>query len=205
MLNESKIIIISAPSGAGKSTLLSMMKQNDADIGYPISHTTRQKRVNEENGKNYHFICESEFQQLKESGYFVESALIYGYHYGTSYESINKLLMLKSYVLLEIDWQGARLIRERFENSTSIFIMPPNFLTLKERLLSRNLDSQASINKRLSEAKEDMEKWVEYDYAVVNDDLNACYDGLMQIIFNQDSSFLISNPIVINKMNNAIS
>jgi guanylate kinase len=182
-----------------------MIRKSYADIGFPISHTTRSKRETEENGKNYHFICETEFQQLKESSYFVESAFIYGFHYGTSYDSINKLLLLKGHILLEIDWQGARLIRERFKNTASIFIMPPNFITLKERLSSRNLDSQASISKRLSEAKEDMAKWVEYDYAVVNDDLKACYDNLIQIIFNQDPSFLVSDPMVMSKMNNAIS
>jgi len=205
MLNKSELFIISAPSGAGKSTLLSMLKENHSDIGFPISHTTRTKRANEVNGKSYYFVSEDKFKVLESSNYFLESAKVFEHYYGTSYDSIRDLQGSSKIILLEIDWQGARLIKKQFHYVTSIFIMPPSFNKLEQRLINRNLDSEKMTQKRLSEAKKDMNRWVEYDYAVLNDDLEICYQQLVSILLKKNSRFHTSNVDVVDEMNNAIS
>lgn len=179
------LFIIAAPSGAGKTSLVDALVSSVDNITVSISHTTRPPRASEEHGRNYHFIDQETFVRLREQGDFLESAEVFGNCYGTSKQSVQTELAAGRDVILEIDWQGAAIVREKMPASVGIFILPPAKLVLEQRLRKRAQDDEAVIARRMQEAKSEMSHYHEFDYLVVNDDFEIALQQLQHIIFSQ--------------------
>lgn len=179
---KGNIFIISAASGTGKTTLVSRLLSRNKDIRVSVSHTTRQPREGEINGTHYHFVNVAQFEDLIGQAAFLEYANVFGNYYGTSHESVEQLQNQGYDVILEIDVQGAEQIRQALPDSISIFILPPSFQDLNNRLCGRNTDSKEVIKKRLSEARNEIKKSLLFDYLVVNDDLDTAENNLLHII-----------------------
>ena len=184
MQNHKKgnIYIISAASGTGKTTLVSRLLKNHDDIRVSISHTTRQPREGEAHGMHYHFVPKEEFESLIEQRAFLEHANVFGNYYGTSIAGVNSLSEAGYDVILEIDVQGAAQVRKSLPEASSIFILPPSFEVLAQRLIGRGTDSEEVIQTRLSKARHEIEQSVLFDYVVVNDDLDRAEADLFHII-----------------------
>lgn len=169
MLNENFILIVSGPSGAGKTTVVNLFLQDNADFTLSVSHTTRSRRANEIEGKNYYFVSKEEFLNMIERDEFVEWAEVYGNYYGTSKKEIERILNEKKNILLEIDVQGALSVKKSFpDESVLVFILPESFSDLKNRLISRNTEMKEDLEKRLKTAKKEIEQINFYDYVIIN-------------------------------------
>ena len=179
------LFIISAPSGAGKTSLVSELLVRMDNIKASISHTTRDRRPGEEDGINYHFVSQQEFISMLEQNAFLEHAEVFGNFYGTSEQWVRNTLAAGDDVILEIDWQGAAQVRQLFDDSTSIFILPPSKQALRQRLDSRGQDDSAVIEKRIAAATEEMSHYIEADYVVINDDFEVALNQLMAIVSAQ--------------------
>lgn len=179
------VFIISAASGTGKTTLVSRLVKNHADIRVSVSHTTRAPRENEQHGKHYYFVSQEKFMDLVGQGAFLEHAEVFGNYYGTSVMGVEDLTRQGFDVILEIDVQGAAQIREALPHAIGIFILPPSLVILEERLRKRETDSAEVIERRLAEAKGEIEQASAFDYVVVNDDLIATEMNLLHIIRSQ--------------------
>lgn len=183
------LYVISAASGAGKTSLVSALLQQVADLELSVSHTTRAPREGEVDGVNYHFVDKENFAAMVEAGEFIESATVFGNMYGTSRQHIQEQLLKGKDVILEIDWQGARQIRQLMSDCRSIYIVPPSITVLRERLTSRGQDDEVVINQRMREAVNEMSHYVEFEYLVVNDDFTEARDNLAAIIMGQRMLF----------------
>ncbi|MCY9872507.1 guanylate kinase [Vibrio barjaei] len=174
-MGKGTLYIVSAPSGAGKSSLISAMLEKNPTYAMKVSvsHTTRGIRPGEEDGVHYHFVEKTDFESLIEQGAFLEYAEVFGNYYGTSRLWIEETLEKGIDVFLDIDWQGARQIREQMPEAKSVFILPPSNSELERRLNVRGQDSDEVIAKRMSEAKSEMSHYNEYDYVIVNDDFDG--------------------------------
>jgi len=180
--NNARLFVIAAPSGAGKTTLVKALVDIDPDLKFSISYTTRKPRATEENGRDYFFVDEREFERLRDGGELLESALVFDNHYGTSRSQVEQHLAHGDNVLLEIDWQGARQVRESMPEAISIFILPPSASELERRLRDRKTDSDEVIARRLRDSLSDMSHWDEFDYVIVNDDLPRAVAELQGIL-----------------------
>lgn len=176
-----QLYIVSAPSGAGKSSLLNALRERFPTVAVSVSHTTRLPRPGEQDGVHYHFTNAETFRQQVAEGNFLEYAQVFDNYYGTSRLSVNALLESGKDVILEIDWQGARQVRERAENVISIFILPPSVDALQERLHGRGQDSEETIRRRMRDAQNEMSHYPEYDYVVINDTFEVALDDLAAI------------------------
>jgi len=179
-----RLIVISAPSGAGKTSLVKALLEADDGARFSISFTTRTPRHGEVDGRDYHFVSEARFEEMVVAGEFIEHARVFDNLYGTGRSQVEALTDQGYDVLLEIDWQGARQIRQTMPECLSIFILPPSTAELERRLRGRSTDSEAIIQRRLKDARDDMSHWGEFDYAVVNEtfelalrDLRSVLDG----------------------------
>jgi len=179
---KGKLIIVSAPSGAGKTSLVAALVTDDDSLCVSVSHTTRPKRPKEEDGINYHFTDEQTFLNMLQDGDFLESAEVYGHHYGTSQKWVNEQLEKGQDVVLEIDWQGAAQVRNLYPESCYIFILPPSLETLTERLRHRAQDDEAIIAKRMEEARTVLQHVCEADYMVVNDEFDTALADIRAIL-----------------------
>lgn len=169
MLNENFILIVSGPSGAGKTTVVNLFLQNNTDFTLSVSHTTRSKRVNEIEGRDYYFVSKEDFKNMVERDEFVEWAEVYGNYYGTSKKEIERILNNNKNILLEIDVQGALSVKRSFpEASVLVFVLPESFSDLKNRLISRNTEQKEDLEKRLETAKKEIEQINFYDYVIIN-------------------------------------
>ncbi len=175
------LFIVSAPSGAGKSSLIKAWLERDAAIRLSISYTTRAPRPGEVDGVHYHFVGREEFQERLERGEFLESAEVYGNHYGTSQPWIEAERAGGSDILLEIDWQGAAQVRRLVPDAISIFILPPSIEALHRRLQGRGSDSVEVIARRMATAREDIAQCLAFDYLVVNDLFEDALEDLVAI------------------------
>ena len=177
------MFIFSSPSGAGKTTLVKKISKNK-NFSVSISHTTRQPRPNEKNGKDYYFTSKGKFKKLIKKGEFLEHAKVFDNYYGSSkYLVIEKLKKGKN-IIFDIDWQGTRQIKNKKLNYRliTIFILPPSKNELLKRLIKREKKNMKTVKKRMKEFKKDLLRWKEYDQVVINDDLELCYRKIMQII-----------------------
>ena len=179
---EGELFIVSAPSGAGKTSLVDALIRENDSLSVSVSHTTRSKRPKEQDGINYHFIEKARFQSMLEAGDFLESAEVYGHHYGTSKKWVTEQLEEGLTVILEIDWQGAAQIRAQFPQSCYIFIVPPSLEALTDRLRKRAQDNDAIIARRMEEARAVMQRVTDADFLVVNDDFTTALDEMRAII-----------------------
>jgi len=180
-LSKGTLYIVSAPSGAGKTSLIKALVDNQDTIFVSVSHTTRAMREGEINGKDYHFVELSAFLSMVDSSAFLEHAKVFDNHYGTSQQHVEQQLLQGHDVILEIDWQGARQVRKQFQDSLSIFIIPPSTAALKQRLKGRGQDSDEVINRRMQDAVNEMSHYAEFDYIIVNDEFDIALQELDSI------------------------
>ncbi len=176
------LYVISAASGAGKTSLVSSLLKQLPDLEVSVSHTTRPMREGEVNGVNYHFVDKTAFDEMVVAGDFFEYANVFGNMYGTSRQHIQEQLLKGKDVILEIDWQGTRQIRQLVSNCKTIHVLPPSTRALRERLQSRGQDADDVIEQRMREAVNEMSHYAEYDYLVINDDFDTARDNLAAII-----------------------
>lgn len=180
--------IISAPSGAGKTTLCRMAAQHFPEIKNSISYTTRKERPGEVNGKDYWFVTDEAFDRMVENGEFLEHAGVYGRRYGTSKKDLEALLDEGWSVILEIDVQGAEKVRKALKGGVYIFILPPSLKACEDRLKARGKDSPEDIKKRLKIAEEEIRKAPQYDYLIVNDELDRAFEELKAVMLAQKAA-----------------
>ena len=177
------MFVLSSPSGAGKTTLTKKIAENNKNFTISISHTTRKPRPNEINGKDYQFVSAQEFNNLVKGNNFFEYASIFNNYYGTLKHSVLELLSQGRDVLFDIDWQGTQQLKKVKNLSiVTFFILPPNIQALKERLLNRHEGHEKLIEKRMNKFNEETSHWNEYNYVFVNDDLDTCYEKLLNVI-----------------------
>lgn len=184
MRRRGMILILSSPSGAGKTTLTRMLLQDKTlDLTLSISVTTRARRSSEADGIHYHFIDRRQYDLMKGAGDLLEAAEVHGNGYGTPRKPVEDVLARGRDMLFDIDWQGARQVREALgEDVVSVFILPPSMNELRGRLERRAEDSAATIDNRLENAKREIERWRLYDYVVINDDLQRAYRQVVSIV-----------------------
>ena len=177
------MFVISSPSGAGKGTLSRNILDTDRDMTLSISVTTRDRRPSEINGVHYHFISQQRFLSMRDGGELLEWAEVHGNYYGTPQAPVEEALASGRDVLFDIDWQGAAQLREKMSSDVvSVFILPPSMAELRSRLTRRAEDAPEVIEKRLVNARREIAEWSNFDYVVVNDDLDAAFADLTAIL-----------------------
>ena len=181
---NTKLIIISSPSGAGKTTLCKFLIKKMKNINLSISYTSRSKRLNEIDGKDYFFVSKKKFNNLKNKNFFIETATNFKNLYGSPFKNINISKKRKQNILFDIDWKGARKIRKNYNNDEIIdfFILPPSKSELKRRLVKRGRDNKKEINLRLSYAIEEMQHYNEYKYVLINEKVHKTVSEIKRII-----------------------
>ncbi len=180
--NTGTLFIITAASGTGKTSLVKELLATTDDLVVSVSHTTRQPRRGEIDGKHYYFTDKDTFMSLVAQAEFLEHAEVFGNYYGTSKTAVNDLLKAGVDVILEIDWQGALQVKKLFSQAVMIFILPPSREALRSRLSNRGQDTLEVIEKRLAGAVREMQEYVNFDYVVINDDFNLALKELQSII-----------------------
>ncbi|TVQ88062.1 MAG: guanylate kinase [Chromatiaceae bacterium] len=176
------LFVVSAPSGAGKTSLLQALLECDDQLGLSVSYTTRSPRPGEIDGRHYHFVDQARFEAMLTADAFVEHARVFDQCYGTAAATLATALGRGADLLLEIDWQGARQVRQRFADAVSIFIAPPSVAVLEQRLRGRGQDSVEVITRRMAAARAELSHYGEYDYLVVNDRFEDALDDLRAIV-----------------------
>jgi len=176
------LYIVAAPSGAGKTSLTRALLERDPGIVLSVSYTSRAPRPNEIDGVHYHFVSRDEFEAMVARGEFFEHAIVHGDLKGTARAPVERTLAAGKDVLLEIDWQGARLVRAQMSDAVSIFILPPSRAELERRLRARASDAEATIQRRLADARQDLQHAAEFDYIVVNDNFDTALGELCEIV-----------------------
>ncbi len=185
MSHTGNLFVITAPSGAGKTSLVKALVEQINDLTASISHTTRPRRPAEIEGIAYHFIDTPEFEAMASDNDFLEHALVYGNHYGTSKKWVEDQLAHGQDVVLEIDWQGAVSIQELVPSGITVFILPPSIQALADRLGTRQQDTEQVIQDRLASAEADISRYVHFDYMVVNADFQSALNELRAIVTSE--------------------
>ena len=204
---KSMMFVLSSPSGTGKTTLAKKIARSNANFSISISHTTRKPRPNEIHGKDYYFVSMEEFEDLIKKNNFFEYANIFDNRYGTSKKPVLELLSRGKDVLFDIDWQGTKQLSENKNLSlVTFFILPPNRKILKERLLNRHERQEEIVEKRMDKFSEEVSHWNEYNYVVVNDDLDECYNKILSIINSEKKGLSQKQDLsdIRNKVNELI-
>ena len=183
----SKLIVVSAPSGGGKTSLIKALFEdfNEVNILLGISFTTRKARSKEKNGQSYYFISKEEFQKKIDEGDFLESAEVFGNYYGTSKEWVSNKLSKGHDVMLELDWQGALQVKKSYPEAITVFVLPPSIKELEVRLRNRRQDSKETISKRISFAKEEIQKSNKFDVLILNNSFKDALNDLKQVVTEQ--------------------
>ncbi len=179
---KGNLIIVSSPSGGGKGTLIKEVLKSVSNVGYSISFTTRQERDGEVNGKDYFFVSRAEFENLIEQGEFLEHAEVHGNFYGTSVKQIKSEIELGRDIILEIDVQGAASVRAKVPEAVSIFILPPSFEVLQNRLIKRATEKKEDLALRLKNSFTEVWRYEEFEYVVINDEVTRATNDLRSII-----------------------
>jgi len=189
------LFVFAAPSGAGKTTLVhAVVTKHQEELRFSISYTTREPRTNEANAVDYLFVSEEEFMRLRDAGEMLEYARVFDNYYATSRSQVEKHLAENRSVVLEIDWQGAKQVRESMPDCVTIFIFPPSLAELERRLRDRGTDAPEVIERRLRDARSDMAHWVDFDYVIVNDKLDDAIIDLEAVLKGEGEASLTSNP-----------
>ena len=185
------MFVLSSPSGVGKTTLTKKIAKNNSNFVISISHTTRKPRINEINGEDYYFVSKDKFDSLVKSNSFFEHARIFDNLYGTLKDPVQNYLSQGKDVLFDIDWQGTQQLKKNKDLSiTTFFILPPNIQVLRERLLNRHHGQKELIEQRMQKFSEEVSHWNEYNYVVVNDDLEICYNKILNIIKSEKKGMI---------------
>ena len=203
--NSARLFVIAAPSGAGKTTLVKALTTRNPELRFSISYTTRPKRRNEAHGVDYLFVGQDEFDRLRTDGALLESANVFDNFYGTSREQVEEHLAADHNVILEIDWQGARQVREAMPDCITVFILPPSREELERRLRSRGTDSEEVIERRLRDALSDMSHWDEFDYVIFNDDLDQAVADLEAVLAGRGAKSATTRPAVESAANKLLA
>lgn len=191
-----QLFVLSAPSGAGKTTLTRGLLAADPGLRFSVSFTTRKPRGAERDGQDYFFVDHARFEAMIGAGELLEYASVFGNYYGTGRAQIEAHTAAGRNVLLDIDWQGARQVRQRMPQSVLIFIMPPSLAELERRLRGRATDSDAVIARRLAEAQSEMSHWPEFDYVVINEDRDRALATLQAILAGRGAASRTTEPAV---------
>ncbi|MDT8406781.1 MAG: guanylate kinase [Methylococcales bacterium] len=181
-MTQATLFSVSAPSGAGKTSLVRQLLAETDQLALSISHTTRAQRPGERHGEDYFFVSREAFSAMQEQNAFLEHAQVFDHCYGTAQSTVTDQLASGSDVLLEIDWQGARQVKQRCPDCVCIFILPPSIVELERRLRGRGQDTDAIIARRMRDARAEISHWPEYDYIVVNDDFATALADLKAIV-----------------------
>ncbi len=176
------LFVVAAPSGAGKTSLVNALVARHPGVVLSVSYTTRKPRPGEQDGTHYHFVSDTEFGRMAQAGEFLEHADVFGSRYGTGRSQVEQALRAGNDVILEIDWQGARQVREAMAESQGIFILPPSRDALVERLKGRGQDSQQVIETRMAKAREEISHFQEFDFLIVNDDFETALGDLACVL-----------------------
>ena len=176
------VIVVSAPSGSGKTTVLARVLRELGGIRFSVSHTTRSPRGAERDGVEYHFVDRAAFARLRDEGGLLEWAEVHGNLYGTGLGEIERASAAGVDILLDVDVQGAAQVRRRIPEAVTVFILPPSYEVLEQRLRSRGQDDEATIRRRLAAAGQEIDRFERYDYAIVNDYLDGCVEELKSIV-----------------------
>jgi guanylate kinase len=184
---KGKLFIFSAASGTGKTSLAKALVESMPDLAFSVSHTTRAPRPGEQHGVHYYFVTPQQFDEMVAADRFLEHAKVFGNSYGSSRAVTENLLRQGKSVIFDIDWQGARAIKEKMPEAVSIFILPPSRAALQERLTARGQDSPEVVESRMRAAVSEMNHYKEFDHLVVNDDFNAALADLKAIIHGDGS------------------
>ncbi len=176
------LLVVSSPSGAGKTTLCNRLREEFPQLGYSVSYTTRKPRKGERNGVDYHFVDKPTFAEMVARDEFAEYALVHGNNYGTTTQTVSEALSRGRDLLFDIDFQGGRQLKQKFaDDMVLIFILPPSLDELAKRLRGRATDAREVIERRLRVAREELRHYDEYDFVIVNENLNRAYDALRAI------------------------
>src|SRR3954454_7164928 len=191
------LIVLSSPSGAGKSTISRLLLESDREVTMSISATTRPKRPGEAESVDYHFVDDAEFDRMIAANEFVEWAFVFGHRYGTPKAPVKQALRRGRDILFDIDWQGARQLEPDFgEHLVTIFLLPPSLNELEQRLNSRGQDSSEVIADRMRRAADEIDHWAEYEYVLVNRDMDACLDQVRAIVTAERSKRVRQTDLV---------
>ena len=200
-----KLFVFAAPSGAGKTTLVHAVVTKHPELRFSISYTTREPRINEANAVDYLFVDEEEFMRLRDAGEMLEFAQVFDNYYATSRSQVENHLADHRNVVLEIDWQGARQVRESMPDCITIFILPPSLAELERRLRNRRTDKPAVIERRLRDARSDMTHWEEFDYVIINDDLDDAIADLEAVLRGEGDASSTRNPALCRTIRRIVS
>ncbi len=192
--SQASLFVIAAPSGAGKTTLVQALTTKHPELRFSISYTTRAQRRNEADGVDYIFVDEGTFRSLRDAGEMLESATVFDNLYGTSRRQVEQHLEAGHHVILEIDWQGARQVRESMPDCMTIFVLPPSLDELERRLRDRRTDTAGVIDRRLRDAVSDMSHWNEFDYVIINDDLDRAVADIEAVLTGAGDANATTNP-----------
>jgi guanylate kinase len=193
-IERGRLIVLAAPSGAGKTTLVHALLARVPDLVFSVSYTTRVPRAGEREGQDYFFVSQKEFTRMVEAGAFLEHARVFDHWYGTGAEHVEEILGRGRSVLLEIDWQGARQVKNRSPQACTVFILPPSIAELERRLRGRGTDSEERIRRRLRDALGDISHWSEFDYAVVNERVETAVAALADIVAGHGEAHSTQSP-----------
>lgn len=182
MAHKGTLFIFSAASGTGKTSLAKALVEQMPNVAFSVSHTTRVPRPGEQHGVHYYFVSQKDFDEMVAANRFLEYAKVFDNSYGTSRAAVENVLRQGKNIILDIDWQGARAIKEKMPESVSIFILPPSRTALQERLSQRGQDTAEVIARRMRDAISEMSHYKEFDHVVVNDQFDAALDDLKAII-----------------------
>ena len=198
------LFIIAAPSGCGKTSLVKALLRNSKNLAVSVSHTTRKPRKGEIDGENYHFVSNETFEQMISNNDFLEYAEVFGNMYGTAKSNIYEKLDSNINIILEIDWQGARQVRQNMPEVISIFILPPSKNVLLERLTTRGQDDKATISERMENSEKEMSHYNEFGYLIINDQFDSALNNLKAIIDDfgsniKNNEFTLENQLLRHK------